>query len=54
MSEIRESKVNAEIFVKSRKSGKVTCHKGRYGLYYECVALCRAKDYDLLCYTALA
>lgn len=53
MSEILESKHRAEIVVRSRKTGKVSIHSGRYGLFYEAYNLCMRKGYELLQYTAI-
>ena len=53
MSEIQNSKARAEITVRNIKTGKVSIHSGRYGLYFERVGYCRKLGYDVLQYTAI-
>lgn len=53
MSEIMNAKHRAEITVRNLKTGKVSVHKGRYGLYYEAAGYCRELGYALLQYTAI-
>lgn len=53
MSEIRNTKARAEITVRNLKTGKVSVHRGRYGLFYEAVAHARKLGFVLLQYTAI-
>lgn len=53
MSEISSSRVRAEITVICLKTRKVSTHTGRYGLFYECYALCTQRGYALLTYKAI-
>lgn len=53
MSELCQCKYRAEITVRNIKTGKVSVHTGRYGLYYECYALCTQRGYVLVSYMAI-
>ncbi len=52
MSEIRGTIARAEITVRNLKTGKVTCHVGRYGTYVECYEYARKSGFALIQYTA--
>ena len=53
MSELKNSKVRAEITVLCIKNRKVATFSGRYGFFYEAYALCASKGYRLLTYKAI-
>lgn len=53
MSELKTSKVRAEITVLCIKNRKVSILTGRYGTYVEAYALAVQNGYKLLTYTTL-
>lgn len=53
MSEIRNARERAEITVRNIKTGKVSCHVGRYGTYVDCYEYAQSKGFALLQYKAI-